>query len=170
MPRKPPDHIGSRVPVDLAGEIEMRHLDLRKCVDEVAYATTCKWWPGTPLMPLGSDLQRLACQILDGRSKGGQAFAPSEFGKPAWDILITLYCAPSRHILIGSVALNRRVDLRTEIGSQWQTALRLEGWLERGPPGLPEQIQNIRLTRKGHDLMDAYLTRAYYSEAFAPVG
>jgi len=88
------------------------------------------------------------------------------FGEPAWDMLLALYCLPSRGEVLGVSSLGYAADVPPTTALRWQKTLFDDGLIERGP--VDGRIQLVRLSSKGRMLLERYLIRLFYCEAAVP--
>jgi DNA-binding MarR family transcriptional regulator len=83
-------------------------------------------------------------------------------------MLLALYCLPSRGLLMTVTSLTYSADAPLTTGHRWQKILQDDGLIERGPQGVDQRKQTMRLTKMGRALMDAYLTRLFYCATPVP--
>lgn len=147
---------------------EVRHLDIRPALDEVAEIEAARLRAAARRVPTRGELARLAGRIHDSCRPLERLPEPRLAGEPAWDMLLALYCLPARGERLGGAALSRAAGLPQETGQDWQRLLEQHGLIERGPQGFDEWRQLVRLTARGRALIEGYLTRLFYSSAPAP--
>lgn len=90
------------------------------------------------------------------------------FGEPAWDMLLALYCLPARGELLSVTSLSLAAAAAQTTGHRWQSILIQEALIEQGPPGVDRRRQFMRLTAKGRELLEQFLTRLFYCETPVP--
>jgi DNA-binding MarR family transcriptional regulator len=143
-------------------------IELRLRLDEVTEVEAEELRANARRPPTKRELCRLACQIYDARRARERVLDRELFGEPAWDMLLALYCLPTRGELMTVTALTYAAVVPQATGHRWQGTLRAEGLIERGPQGVDARKQIVRLTPKGRGLMDEYLIRLFYCETPAP--
>jgi DNA-binding MarR family transcriptional regulator len=143
-------------------------IKLRLRLDEVTEMEVPELRGSVRRPPTKRELSTLACQIYDSRRTRGRVFNLELFGEPAWDMLLALYCLPTRGELMTVTALTYAAEVPQSTGHRWQGTLRAEGLIERGRQEVDARKQIVRLTPKGRDLMDEYLTRIFYFETPVP--
>lgn len=148
-------------------EIRMQ-INLRLRLDEVAEAEANQLRASARRAPSRRELCRLACRIYDARRARDKIIDRKLFGEPAWDMLLALYCLPARGELLTVTALSLAANVRQTTGLRWQASLTTEGLIERGPQGLDQRKQFIRLTPAGRALMDRYLSHLFYCDTPIP--
>lgn len=144
------------------------HIDLRVHLDEITQvdAALLRNEPLPP--PSRMALCRLACGIYDGRRLRDRLIDRPLFGEPAWDMLLALYCLPSRGEFLTVTALSYAATCPGSTGHRWQAVLTEEGLMEKGPQGVDGRKQFVQLTTLGRLQMEGYLTRLYYLATPAP--
>lgn len=140
-------------------------INLRLKLDEIAEieATSLRvndWDP-----PTRDELCELACRMYDARRTRDKMLDRELFGEPAWDMLLALYCLPTRGVQMSVTGLTYSAGVPQATGHRWQTILYKEGLIERLPQGSDRRRHALALTAKGRSLMDAYLRRLYHLEA-----
>lgn len=154
---------------DHARPEELRlQLDVRLRLDEVAEIEAERLRASARRAPTRRELCHLACRIYDARRTRDKMMNRKLFGEPAWDMLLALYCLPARGELLTITGLTHAAEASGTTGHRWQQVLTDEDLIERGPEGLDKRKQFVRLTRKGRDLLEGYLTRLYYYDVPAP--
>jgi DNA-binding MarR family transcriptional regulator len=148
-------------------EIHM-HIDLRLKLDEVTEAEAGKLKASARRFPSRKELCQLACRIYDSRRARDKMIDRRLFGEPAWDMLLSLYCLPTRGEIITVTSLSFAAHVPQSTGLRWQKRLTEEGLIERGPDGVDQRKQMIRLTPAGRLMMDRYLTHLFYCDTPAP--
>ena len=143
-------------------------ITLRLHLDEVAEVEARELRVGNQVPPTRRQLCQLACRIYDARRARDRLFNRQLFGEPAWDMLLALYCLPTRGELltVSSLALASAVPQTT--GYRWQASLMEQGLIERGPRGVDLRKQFMRLTDEGRRLLESYLTRLFYCDTPVP--
>jgi DNA-binding MarR family transcriptional regulator len=148
-------------------EIRMQ-INLRLKLDEVAEEEANQLRASARRMPNGKELCRLACRIYDNRRARDKIINRKLFGEPAWDMLLALYCLPTRGEIMTVTSLSLAACVPQATGIRWQGTLTNEGLIERGPQGVDKRKQFIRLTPAGRTLMDRYLTHLFYCDTPMP--
>jgi DNA-binding MarR family transcriptional regulator len=138
-------------------------------LDEVAEVEADRLKQDAHRPPRRHELIQLAGRIYDARRTRDKMLGRRLFGEPAWDMLLALYCLPARGELLGVTALTHAANTPEATGHRWQQTLTEEGLIERGPPGFPARKQIMKLTTKGRELMERYLTRLFYADAPTPL-
>lgn len=157
----------TEVLADDGGET-LTQVNLRLKLDEVAEIEERWLMEGSRRAPRERELRALAERIYDARRLRSKVMGDQLFGEPAWDMLLALYCLPKRGLIITISGLSHCAEVPETTGLRWQKRLVNEGLIERGPDGVDQRKQIVRLTGDGKSLMDGYLTRLYYSDAAAP--
>lgn len=139
-------------------------IDLRLGLDEVAAAEEEQLRKSPPRRPSKRELVRLASKLYDARRGRDRMFNDRLFGEPAWDMLLALYCLPSRGICLGVMSLGHAANIPPTTGLRWQKLLEERGLIERGPHASDTRQQLVRLTSKGQATMSRYLIRLFYCE------
>lgn len=156
------------VPGEVADDEIRMQISLRLTLDEVTDAEAEKLRMEAQRPPERKELCKLACRIYDSRRERDKIIDRKLFGEPAWDMLLSLYCLPSRAEIMTVTSLSYAACVPQSTGLRWQKTLTDEGLIERGPQGVDLRKQMIRLTKKGRALMDRYLTHLYYCDAPVP--
>jgi DNA-binding MarR family transcriptional regulator len=143
---------------------DRRQINLRIRLDEVAAAKGEQLRASSRRRPSKKELLRLACKLYDARRGRDRMFTDGLFGEPAWDMLLGLYCLPSRGVILGVTSLGHAANIAPTTGLRWQEILSEHGLIERGPPVRDSRRHLVRLTRKGRILMEKYLMRLFYCD------
>ena len=143
-------------------------IDLRLKLDEVASVEAEILRQNNDDQPTRGQLCQLACKIYDARRTRDRILSDHLFGEPAWDMLLALYCLPSRGEMLRPTALSHAAAVAETTGIRWQRILMDRDLIERGPVELPCRRQFVRLTQKGRALMDRYLTRLFFCKTPIP--
>lgn len=143
-------------------------IDLRLRLDEVAEVEAEHLRNDARRPPTQRELCHLACRMYDARRQRDRMMNRKLFGEPGWDMLLALYCLPSRGQVFGPKGLTHAADVPPTTGQRWQALLTEEGLIQRVPPNYDPRKQYMRLTDKGRSLMDAYLTRLFYCDTPEP--
>jgi DNA-binding MarR family transcriptional regulator len=138
------------------------HIDFRLGLHEVAAAEEERLRDSPRRHPTKQELTLLACKIYDARRGRDRMFSDKQFGEPAWDMLLALYCLPTRGIALGVTSLGHAANVPPSTGTRWQKLLLDEGLIQRGPQVSDARQQLIGLTDKGRMLMERYLIRLFY--------
>lgn len=143
-------------------------IDVRLNLDDVAAAEEVRLRLSARRRPSRQDLQRIACKIFDARKARAESMGNALFGEPAWDMLLALYCLPSRGHLQSPSTLVDASEVHPTTAVRWLKHLQRGGYVEQGPSGVAERRQFMRLTTKGRSLMERYLIRLFYCDAQLP--
>ena len=143
-------------------------VDLRLGLDEVAAAEEEKLRVSSRRRPTRKELVRLACKLYDARRGRDRLFNRQLFGEPAWDMLLALYCLPSRGELLGVTSLGYAADVPPTTGLRWQKTLLEEGLIERKSIEYDGRQIVVQLTDRGRILLERYLIRLFYCEQPTP--
>jgi DNA-binding MarR family transcriptional regulator len=114
--------------------------------------------------PSSRDLRELASQIYESRCEQHRLLSGKNYGEPAWDMMIALYCFPRKGIFLGVTSLAHVANISEAAGSRWQRVLLEEGLIERGPCVDDARRQLVRLTDNGRRLIESYLIRLFYRD------
>lgn len=111
----------------------------------------------------GDDLSRddlilRARIVLNSRRHRSHFFNPAMFGEPAWDMLLVLYVTERSEgrQSIGRLAEWIETPLTTAI--RWIDYLEKERLVKREPHPNDKRVMFIRLSDKGRELLDSYLS------------
>jgi DNA-binding MarR family transcriptional regulator len=111
--------------------------------------------------PTRRQLVNLACRIYDARRTRDRFFDQTLLKDPGWDMLLALYCLPARGEFLSVDALSHAAAVHPTTGLRWQKQLSDAGLMERGPHGIDQRKQMVRLTVEGRSVMERYLTRIF---------
>ena len=151
------------------GDDEYRlQVELRLKREEIAEVEAELLRLATRRQPTRSELCHVACKIYDARRTRDKLINDQLFGEPAWDMLLALFCLPSRGEMLGPSSLGYAANVPPSTSLRWQRILTNEGLIERGPKQLAPRRQFVRLTDQGRLLMERYLARLYFSETPIP--
>lgn len=139
-------------------------VELRLNLDDVAAAEVEYLRRNPRRRPTRHELVRLATKLYDARRRRDRMFNDKLFGEPGWDMLLALYCLPSRGIMLGVMSLGHAANVPPTTGLRWQKLLEERGLIERGPHVSDARQQLVRLTTKGRAVMSRYLIRLFYCE------
>jgi DNA-binding MarR family transcriptional regulator len=146
-------------------------IDLRLKLDEVAELEAELLRRSARRQPNRKELTRLACKIYEARRARERILDKERrglFGEPAWDMLLALYCMPSRGEFLSISGLTYAACVPQTTGLRWQRILMDEGLMEIGPDTEDLRRRFVGLTARGKALMESYLTKLFYSEAPLP--
>lgn len=107
--------------------------------------------------PSSAELCRLACRIYDARREREKMLGQKLFGEPGWDMLLALYCLPTRGERLGVTALAQASGCSPTSGLRWQQALIEDGLMERFPDEADKRREWVRLTKTGRQKLEDYL-------------
>lgn len=150
-----------------SAEDNQLQIDLRLKLDEVA-KIEAELLRQSVSQPTRAQLCQLACKIYDARRTRDRILSDHLFGEPAWDMLLALYCLPSRGEMLRPTALSHAAAVAETTGIRWQQILMEKNLIERGPSQLASRRQFVRLTQKGRSLMENYLTRLFHCKTPIP--
>jgi DNA-binding MarR family transcriptional regulator len=111
--------------------------------------------------PTPKELRRLARRIYEARQLREKVLDGKLFGEPAWDMLLALYHLPALGEMLTVSGLCCCSGVPASTALRWQTILRDEGLIERGPHENDRRMQFVRLTPQGKRLLEQYLTRLH---------
>jgi DNA-binding MarR family transcriptional regulator len=162
---RPPTSKTDERPPEAPVEDDVRlQIDLRLPLDEVAAAEEKEVRRSAGRRPTKRELMRLALRLYDARRQRWKVFGSRLFGEPAWDMLLALYCLPTRGWPLSVTSLCHAADVPEATGYRWQAKLIEDGLIERGPHWKDRRSSLVRLTNQGRRLMEKYLVRLYQCE------
>ena len=156
-----PSEIENGLPGSWAADDRLQ-IDLRLGLDEVAAAEEEQLRASPRRHPTKRELIHLASKLYDARRGRDRLFSDGLFGEPAWDMLLALYCLPSRGIALGITSLSYAANVPLSTGARWQKLLFEQGLIKRGPHVTDARQQLVGLSDKGRELMEKYLLRLFY--------
>jgi DNA-binding MarR family transcriptional regulator len=140
------------VPEDLSFQIHLRLTPERLAQpDEVRLVEVGREGPNA------IELSDLAYGIYSARRKRDRMLRGELFGEPAWDMLLALYCLPSRGEQLSVTTLNYAANVAQSTGYRVQNALRADGLIERHCEGSDRRRQLVILTARGRTMLEGYL-------------
>lgn len=98
----------------------------------------------------GVDLLQLATVVRNSGRERLHFFAADVFGDPAWDIILSLYCAQGRGEQLSITALGHSAGHAQSTVSRWVPLLIKENIVERFHQEGDQRRVFLRLTRSGH--------------------
>jgi DNA-binding MarR family transcriptional regulator len=101
----------------------------------------------------------LAGAIYGARRERRHFFPETLFADPAWDILLTLYCAETEGETLCVSAVCVSADVPQTTALRWVNVLAELGFLEKCPHPTDGRSQLIRLTPESRTKMDQYFSR-----------
>jgi len=140
----------------------MLEVNLRLRLDEVADLEAGLLCINARRQPSQKDLRRLARKIYDARRMRDRLLDTQLFGEPAWDMLLALYHLPALGHMLTVSGLSCCSGVPATTALRWQNTLFSEGLIERGPHEKDRRMQFVRLTDRGRQLLDRYLTRLFH--------
>ena len=149
---------------ELDGDDLLLQLNLRLRLDELADLEAEQLRVGARRRPTRKELCRLAYTIYNARRLRDRIVEEKLFGEPAWDMLLALYCLPSRGEMLTITGLSYAANVPQATGLRWQKTLTAYGLIERGPLGVDRRKMLVRLTEAGRELMRRLMIRLYDSE------
>lgn len=103
------------------------------------------------------ELVRLACRIYDARQNRSKFFAGESFGEPVWDILLGLYCLPSRREELSISKLPYVAGVPATTGLRWANIMEDHGLIERRKNLADNRRIHVVLSARGEEAMSSYL-------------
>jgi DNA-binding MarR family transcriptional regulator len=104
----------------------------------------------------------LACTIYDTRRARSRYFHNSLLGEPVWDMLLALFCFPSRWEKLSIGGLCDAAGVPPTTGIRWSRVMEQKGLIERVPDPFDARRIYVALTEKGDQLMRDYLSSIYH--------
>lgn len=104
----------------------------------------------------------LACRIYDTRRTRMRYFHESMLGEPVWDMLLALFCLPSRGERLSVSGLALAADVPPTTGLRWTRRMEQDGLIERRPDRKDGRRVHLQLTDRGQQMMRDYLTAIYH--------
>ena len=83
------------------------------------------------------------------------------FGEPGWDMLLALYCLPTRGEKLGITALSLASAGSQTTALRWQSILMEDGLIERHEDQADGRRSFVQLTDRGRNLLEDYLLRLH---------
>jgi DNA-binding MarR family transcriptional regulator len=114
--------------------------------------------------PSQKELRRLARQIYERRRTRDRLLGENLFGEPAWDMLLALYYLPALGHMLTISGLCCCAGAPQTTALRWQNTLLKEGLIERSRHATDRRMQFVRLTARGRELLEGYLTRLLHCE------
>ena len=148
--------IGFPAPSDPKPEDIRVQIDLRLKRDDGGVAVEKLQLAGDNA-PSQADLCKLACRIYDARREREKMLDRKLFGEPGWDMLLALYCLPTRGERLGVTALSNASAVSLSSALRWQAILIEDGLIERFPDENDGRREFVRLTEMGRHRLEAYL-------------
>lgn len=107
-------------------------------------------------------LIELACRIYDSRRARADFFQGSRFGEPMWDMLLALFCLPSRHERLTVTGVSLAADIPPTTGLRWTRTMERHGLVERVPDPKDGRRIYLELSARGEQMMREYLSTIYH--------
>jgi DNA-binding MarR family transcriptional regulator len=142
----------------------MLEVNLRLRLDEVAELEAGLLRINARRQPSQKELRRLARKIYEARRMRDRLLDTNLFGEPAWDMLLALYHLPPLGRMLPVSGLSCCAGVPPTTALRWQNTLSSEGLIERGPHEKDRRMQFVRLTERGRQLLEQYLTRLFHCE------
>lgn len=136
-------------------------INLRLGAGDLATLEAKKPRDGPSDTPTREQLTELASKIYEARRTRYQMLDRDLLGEPAWDMLLALYCLPDRGERLSITALSLAADLPQATGHRWQLVLAQRELLDQVPDESDGRRQFVKLSNKGRDLLESYLTRLF---------
>jgi DNA-binding MarR family transcriptional regulator len=105
-------------------------------------------------------LHELACRIGEVRKDRRHFFSDDLFADPAWDMILSLYCAEGRGERVSVTALGHSVGLAQTTAVRWINALTKAGLIERCQDDHDRRRHFVRLTDPARHKITEWLERA----------
>lgn len=159
------------VPAEFLTDDDRLQVDLRLKLDEVAELEAELLRRSARRQPSRKQLARLACKIYDARRARNRILEKGTrdlFGEPAWDMLLALYCFPSRGEFLTVTALSYAAEVPPTTGIRWHRILIQEGLAQLSPDVDDLRRRFVGLTARGKALMESYLTKLFDADAGSP--
>lgn len=103
----------------------------------------------------------LACKIYDTRRARFRYFTTSLFGEPVWDMLLALYCLPSRGERLTVSGLSQAAGVPPTTGLRWSKLMEQKGLITRKTDPTDARRVYVQITDEGDRLMREYLSSIY---------
>ena len=149
---------------ELSGDDIQVQINLRLQLEEIADVEAAQLRICDHRSPVDQELRDLAHKIYKDRRLRDRIVGERLFGEPAWDMLLALYCFPSRGEALSVTSLTYAADVPQATGLRWQRTLTGQGMIERGSHGADARRKFVRLTSTGKAMMDRILTRLFHSD------
>ena len=107
-------------------------------------------------------LNGLACRIFDTRRLRARFFNNSLLGEPVWDMLLALYCLPSRNESMSVTGLCHAAGVPVTTGLRWAQLMEQKGLVERRRDPRDGRRVHMVLTGHGDQLMSSYLSMIFH--------
>ena len=104
----------------------------------------------------------LACRIYDTRRARARYFDGLALGEPLWDMLLALFCLPSRGERLTVSNLSLAADIPQTTGLRWTHRIERHGLIERTRDPTDGRRVYLKLTDKGERLMLDFLSAIYH--------
>jgi DNA-binding MarR family transcriptional regulator len=111
--------------------------------------------------PTREQLSELASKIYEARRTRYRMLDRDLLGEPAWDMLLALYCLSERGERLSITSLSLAADLPQATGHRWQLILAQRELLDQIPDESDGRRQFVKLSNKGRDLLESYLTQLF---------
>jgi DNA-binding MarR family transcriptional regulator len=119
--------------------------------------------------PSHAALCKLACRIYDARREREKMLDRKLFGEAGWDMLLALYCLPTRGERLSVTALSGASAVSLTAALRWQGALLEDGLIERVPDESDARRDFVRLSDKGRCMLEDYLFWLHHTGGFETV-
>lgn len=104
----------------------------------------------------------LACRIYDTRRARNRYLHGSMLGEPVWDMMLALFCLPSRGEQLSVSGLSLAADVPPTTGLRWIQRMERHELIEREQDPKDGRRVYLQLTAKGEELMRNYLSAVYH--------
>lgn len=104
----------------------------------------------------------LACRIYDTRRARARFFNNSLLGEPVWDMMLALYCLPSRSESLSVTGLCHAAGVPLTTGVRWAQLMEQKELIMRKRDPRDGRRAHLSLTGKGEELMSTYLASIYH--------
>jgi DNA-binding MarR family transcriptional regulator len=106
-------------------------------------------------------LTALACRMYDARRARARFLPNSMLGEPVWDMLLALYCLPSRRQRLSITGLCHAAGVPPSTALRWANLMEERGLMERTDDPCDRRRAHVALTEQGHEMMSTYLSSVY---------
>lgn len=106
-------------------------------------------------------LTALACRMYDARRARARFLPNSMLGEPVWDMLLALYCLPSRNERLSISGLCHAAGVPQTTALRWVSLMEERGLIDRRDDPADRRRTHVLLSEKGHALMSTYLASIY---------
>ncbi|WP_260483695.1 hypothetical protein [Sphingomicrobium flavum] len=112
-----------------------------------------------------TQLVELACRLYKSRRMRSRFFADGLFGEPAWDMLLTLFCAQYEGEQLSVSSLCYSADVPTTTALRWCRVLEDKKMIHRRKDDNDARRTYLVLSPKGHKAISDYLASIHHGLA-----